>query len=233
MQPFIKYLAELISEDADLNSSGGLIYEMDTRQRDLERRAASGDPEAAEALKIYLKRSGQETLTFEEMFDKYCEIIGFRPEGFNAFTEEELELPGPIGVDWPTYFAERMIRRDGRTSELYEKLKANQEEFRKEMIAWLQNQYINPKIIKGLAKLIESIWFQREYLDGKMHTLGPNGYNVEDAVNGYVQRRQPIIDKLQNRVERILGHTQSISPAGYTNRTAYWDTMPNPYQSSE
>lgn len=226
MQPFIKYLAELISEDADLNSSGSLIYESDARRRDLERKAAFGDPEAAEALKIYLKRSGQQKLTFEEIFDKYCEIVGYRPEGFNAFTEKELLMPGPeedLTADpWDN---ERLMALQERTSEIYENLMANKIRHQRELISWLQNQYIkNPRIINGLAKLIQSIWLNREYLDGKIHIYGPNGLSNALRIDAYQERLGQTINKLRNRVEVLLGQSEEIDPTGNSTRRAYFDT---------
>lgn len=220
MSEFIKYLAELISEDYDLDSVGNLIYESDAEERRLERLAAGGDPEAGERLMAMRRR--RNPADFSDVFDAYCDIVGYRPEGFNqdnymgSFNPNDPypagvgpNSPGPDGV-WD--------------SERYNQLRSQRLEQRQQMGEWLANNYIEFPAMAGLIKLLEGLWYRREYLDGKRLYYGPNGINQPEMLESYESHLGNTIDKIENRIRRILKETEAIHPAPHSTRAVRWST---------
>jgi hypothetical protein len=89
---------------------------------------------------------------------------------------------------------------------------------------WFKENYVEFPAMPGLIKLIESLWFQREYLDGKRLYYGPNGLNRPESLRGYEKGKGEVIGKLENRIKRILKETELIHPRSGTTRQVYWDT---------
>jgi hypothetical protein len=207
-QEFINYLAELISEDIDLTSLGGLIYETDEDERRLERLALNGDDEAAERLKAMRLRINP--LTLSEVFDQYCEIVGYRPEDINHFPDSENE-EADLDDDarWDSMNDLALVQEaHADNARRYLDVMSKRRSQRSQMAEWLQDRYIRVKSIPGFVKLVESLWYSEEYLDGKVayYTFS----SQPEVIARYEQDNKVKLSKLENRIKRLLGETNAL-----------------------